>query len=85
LNILNLSSLKVRIKMSSKNGIDLFISQFTTTFDDTLADPSIFIGYQTSSWIDLENNTDSETILTRGQRANLRSDLGRKHSTRSVH
>ena len=79
LDILNLCSFQLRVKVTRENRVNLLVGKLTAALDDTLPDPCILIGDNTSMRVDFENNTDSQAFLTWGQGANFRCDLWWQH------
>jgi hypothetical protein len=67
LNLVDVGSIKLGVKMTRENGIDLLVCQFARTLDDALANPCIFIGDGASVSIDFEDNTDGESVFARKQ------------------
>ena len=79
LDILNLCSFQLRVKVTRENRVNLLVGKLTAALDDTLPDPCILIGDNPSMRVDFENNADSQAFLTWGQGANFRCDLWWQH------
>ena len=75
LDILSLDSPKLGVALAGENGIHVAIRKLAGALDDGLANPDIFVGNGPSHGIDLERNTDSESLLTWNERADVIDNL----------
>jgi len=77
-NTIRRNATGVGIRLALNKCIDLFVVKTTGALDDTLADPDILI-HNTSGRIGLENDADSETVLSGNEGTKLSGNTGRQH------